>query len=181
MSSELKVDQLNTVAGGTGNISITNGVKLTGGAGSIVAPGQVIQTVRKTTDQNGHANTSSASYVDLASSALSITPKFANSMIRYSCTIYLHCQTGSTRFKWTIFRDSTDLSTLFNSTSYGEYGSGADGANNTYDCWTRFAIDFPNTTSTVSYSVQFARTAGSYSLYAHANGINEFMLEEIAQ
>ena len=43
MSSELKVDQLNTVAGGTGNISITNGVKLTGAAGSIAAPGQVIQ------------------------------------------------------------------------------------------------------------------------------------------
>ena len=32
MSSELRVDQLNTVAGGTGNISITNGVKLTGAA-----------------------------------------------------------------------------------------------------------------------------------------------------
>ena len=43
MSSELKVDQLNTVAGGTGNISITNGVKLTGAAGSIVAPGQILQ------------------------------------------------------------------------------------------------------------------------------------------
>ena len=44
MSSELRVDQLNTVAGGTGNISITNGVKLTGAAGSIATPGQVIQT-----------------------------------------------------------------------------------------------------------------------------------------
>ena len=102
-------------------------------------------------------------------------------MIRFSCSIYMHCQTGSTRFKYTIFRDSTDLSTLHSSTSYGEYGSGADTANNTYDCWTRVAIDFPNTTSAVAYSVQFARTAGSYNLYAHANGVNEFILEEIAQ
>ena len=43
MSSELKVDKLNTVAGGTGNISISDGVKLTGAAGSIVAPGQILQ------------------------------------------------------------------------------------------------------------------------------------------
>ena len=43
MTSELKVDKLNTVAGGTGNISISDGVKLTGAAGSIVAPGQILQ------------------------------------------------------------------------------------------------------------------------------------------
>jgi len=43
VTSELKVDKLNTVAGGTGNISISDGVKLTGAAGSIVAPGQILQ------------------------------------------------------------------------------------------------------------------------------------------
>ena len=177
--STLHVNKLKAAVGTT--VNVESGHKITGATGSIVIPGQVIQTVRKTTDQNGHTSSTSSSYTDVASSSLSITPKFANSMIRYSCTIYMHCQTGSTRFKWTIFRDSTDLSTLFNSTSYGEYGSGADGANNTYDCWTRYAIDFPNTTSAVTYSVQFARTAGSNALYAHANGINEFMLEEIAQ
>ena len=173
---------VNKIAARTGNtITINSGDKITGVAGSIGTPGQIIQTVRKTTDQNGHASSTSTSYTDIASSSLSITPKFANSMIRFSCSIYMHCQTNSTRFKWTIFRDSTDLSTLYNSTSYGEYGSGADTSNNTYDCWTRYAIDFPNTTSAVTYSVQFARTAGSGGLYAHANGINEFMLEEIAQ
>ena len=170
--STLHVNKLKAAVGTT--VNVESGHVLT-------QPGSVIQTVRKTTDQNGHTSSTSSSYTDVASSSLSITPKFANSMIRYSCTIYMHCQTGSTRFKWTIFRDSTDLSTLHNSTSYGEYGSGADGANNTYDCWTRYAIDFPNTTSAVTYSVQFARTAGGNALYAHANGINEFMLEEIAQ
>ena len=165
--STLHVNKLKASVGTT--VNVESGHVLT-------QPGSVIQTVRKTTDQNGHTSSTSSSYTDIASSSLSITPKFANSMIRYSCTIYMHCQTGSTRFKWTIFRDSTDLSTLHNSTSYGEYGSGADGANNTYDCWTRYAIDFPNTTSAVTYSVQFARTAGGNALYAHANGINEYYI-----
>ena len=159
--STLKVNNIDTQTGTT--ISIASGKVLT-------QPGSVIQVVRKTVDQSGHASSTSSSYTE-----------FANSMIRFSCSIYMHCQTGSTRFRYTIFRDSTDLSTLHSSTSYGEYGPGADGSVNTYDCWTRVAIDFPNTTSAVAYSVQFARTAGSLGLYAHSNGLNEFILEEIAQ
>ena len=92
----------------------------------------------------------------------------------------MQCQTGSNRFRYTIF----EIRLIYlhhSSTSYGEYGPGADGSVNTYDCWTRVAIDFPNTTSAVAYSVQFARTAGSLGLYAHSNGVNEFILEEIAQ
>tara|TARA_Y100000114_G_scaffold75915_1_gene69627 strand:- start:125 stop:640 length:516 start_codon:yes stop_codon:yes gene_type:complete len=170
--STLKVNNIDTQTGT--NIVVASGKVLS-------APGHIIQIVRKTVDQSGHASSTSSSYTDIASSSLSITPKFANSMIRYSCSIYMHCQTGSTRFRYTIFRDSTDLSTLHSSTSYGEYGPGADGSVNTYDCWTRVAIDFPNTTSAVAYSVQFARTAGSLGLYAHSNGVNEFILEEIAQ
>ena len=79
--STLKVNNIDTQTGTT--ISVASGKVLT-------QPGSVIQVVRKTVDQSGHASSTSSSYTDIASSSLSITPKFANSMIRYSCSIYMH-------------------------------------------------------------------------------------------
>lgn len=116
MSSELRVDQLNTVAGGTGNISVTNGVKLTGSAGSIAAPGQVIQIqqyylgnagvndahhTNATTSGTGqgtggfafgrvHAVTTTSTTPTASDFQVNITPTAANSLIRIEFNYYFH-------------------------------------------------------------------------------------------
>ena len=64
--STLKVNNIDTQTGTT--ISVASGKVLT-------QPGSVIQVVRKTVDQSGHSYSSSASYTDVASSSISITPK----------------------------------------------------------------------------------------------------------
>lgn len=184
MASEIIVNTIKapTTGANANKVIIPSGVTLDANAGEFKPPaGAVIQYVRKVVDQNNHAYTSSSSYVDVASSAVSITPKYANSLIKFSAKIFLHAQTGNNHNMYTVFRDSTDLSTLYNATRCGEYGSGADGAHNTYDSFVYFIHDTPNTTNSVTYSIKFKRSGGANNLYAHAQALNEFTLEEIAQ
>jgi hypothetical protein len=163
MSSTLYVDSLIEKTSG-------NGVHI---------PGHVIQVVKKVVDQSSHSNMVSTSYLDITNSALSITPKYTNSIIRFTCSIYLHAQPGC-QFGYSLFRDSTDLSSLYNSGKFGSYGPGGT-SDPTYDRFHAVMSDTPNTTSATTYSIRFYREAGSASLYVHSNGINEFYLEEIAQ
>ena len=157
---------------------VNNLVEKTSGNG-VHIPGHVIQVVRKVVDQSSHSNMVSTSYLDITNSAISITPKYNNSIIRFTCSIYLHVQPGC-QFGYSLFRDSTDISSLYNSIKHGTYGPGGT-ADPTYDRFHAAMSDTPNTTSAITYSVRFYRESGSQSLYVHSNGINEFYLEEIAQ
>lgn len=186
MASIVSVEQIKGLsAGSTPNtITIPAGQTLSIAdklAYSNMPVGTVIQKVRKVVDQPSHANTSSSSYVDIANSAISITPKFNNSIILFSCSIYAHAQTGSPHLEYTLFRDSTDVSSSYSSSKHGTYSPGTDAADNTYDRFNALMSDTPNTTNSITYSIRFRRSSGSNDLYIHSNGINEFYLEEIAQ
>lgn len=130
----------------TGNITLAAGKTLTGAAGSIVAPGQVVQTVVSST--NTPVSIASSSFVS-TNHAVTITPKFSNSKILL--TVFGgHGWNGNNVNKvrvFTIYRGSTDL------------GHGTGGI------WTHYCnaynaqphagsvLDSPNTTSATTYTV----------------------------
>ena len=72
-----KIQGLATAASPT-TVQIASGHKLTGAAGSIVAPGSIIQTVSTFSETN--FSTSSGTFVQLGVT-LAITPQFATSKI----------------------------------------------------------------------------------------------------
>ena len=78
--STLKVNTIQPESGST--INIPSGNKLTGAAGSIVAPGSVIQVVSTTID--GQTTTSSTSTYASTPTAATITPTSATSKILVS-------------------------------------------------------------------------------------------------
>lgn len=82
MTSELRVDQLNTVAGGTGNIVIPTGVKLVGtDGGSVYAPGSVIQVASTTKTDTFTTTAGQGSPAAITGLTVDITPKFNTSKI----------------------------------------------------------------------------------------------------
>lgn len=113
MTSELRVDQLNTVAGGTGNIVIPTGVKLVGtDAGAISAPGGILQiqstTVRTITTVSGVTDPAGAG-ANLGLS-VSITPKASGSYFYVTCDIGVATTTSAQTWAIGLFRNSTKLS-----------------------------------------------------------------------
>ena len=140
-----KIQGLATSATPT-TVEIASGHKLSGAAGSIVAPGQVIQTVVSST--NTPVTIASSSFVDTGH-AVTITPKFSTSKILLTC-FGGHAWNGNNSNKvrcFTIYRGSTDL------------GHGTGGI------WTHYCnaynaqphagsvLDSPNTTSSTTYTV----------------------------
>ena len=132
----------------TGNITLASGKTLTGAAGSIVAPGQVIQTV--VSQFNAPTSIATASFTSTGHS-VTITPKFATSKILLTC-FGGHAWNGNNSNKvrcFTIYRGSTDL------------GHGTSGL------WTHYCnafnaqphagsvLDSPNTTSATTYTTYF--------------------------
>lgn len=139
----------NTIQAATGTtLNIASGNILTGAAGSIVAPGQVIQTV--VSQFNTPTSISTASFTSTGHS-VTITPKSATSKVLLTC-FGGHAWNGNNSNKvrcFTIYRDSTDL------------GHGTAGL------WTHYCnaynaqphagsvLDSPNTTSATTYTVYF--------------------------
>ena len=155
MSSELRVDQLNTVAGGTGNISITNGVKLTGAAGSIATPGQVIQT--KSFVLTSTTSSTSSSFVDTGLE-LAITPSLTSSKILI--TGFLNCSGSYFKSYIILLRDSTPLSIGDTASNRPRVYAATNPGDTGWDAYNVTAIplnflDSPNTTSSVTYKTQY--------------------------
>jgi hypothetical protein len=147
MEHNVSTLKTNTIQAATGTtLNIATGHKLSGAAGSIVAPGQVVQTVVSST--NTPVSIASSSFVS-TNHAVTITPKFSNSKILL--TVFGgHAWNGNNVNKvrvFTIYRGSTDL------------GHGTGGI------WTHYCnafnaqphagsvLDSPNTTSATTYTV----------------------------
>ena len=152
---------VNKIAARTGNtITINSGDKISGDAGSIIAPGNIIQVI------NGPANaarvsSSSTSYVDSAITA-TIIPKFATSkiLVRYNAImlnsnnyyIYTRVVRNIDGGSFGVINANEDDMTLDGYTDTASwFMSGHE------------ALDSPNTTGTCIYKVQF-RSANSANL-----------------
>tara|TARA_B100001057_G_scaffold384089_1_gene390478 strand:- start:637 stop:1188 length:552 start_codon:yes stop_codon:yes gene_type:complete len=182
--STLFVNNLNTASGST--ITVPTGKVVVGtDAGTFKQPGNSIQLVRNQVNQGSHANSDSTSFFTIGNSVVTITPKYSNSLIRLVFSMYLHIQTGSPYYAYTVFRaisggGTTNLG-LASGSQIGMIAEGADTTDNGYQRFHLELYDAPSTTSATTYTLQFKRTSGSNGLYAHSGGRNEFIAEEIAQ
>jgi len=133
----------------------------------------------------GHWSSSSSSYIEISSMNVNIVPKYANSRIYVIAEWFVHAQTGSPYMDWTFFRtlsggSATNIAGAGLNSKMGEYASGADGSDNTYDRLHCSFIDSThNSTSQINYSYRMKKYSGSNNFYAHSNGQNYMHAYEI--
>tara|TARA_B100002019_G_scaffold103475_1_gene89068 strand:+ start:494 stop:1075 length:582 start_codon:yes stop_codon:yes gene_type:complete len=156
----------NTIQAATGTtLNITSGHKLTGAAGSIVAPGQVVQVVQ--TVYNGQATYSnSGSTSDITGMTVTITPKSASNKVMITCQLSYSTNTDGCGNLIILLRGSTVLGGQTNGTSVnGWFGlinnnGQANGAGQLYMAGGEF-LDSPNTTSATTYKLQHHGVGGT--------------------
>ena len=167
---------VNKIAARTGNtITINSGDKISGDAGSIIAPGQVIQLVQQQT--NTVFSTTSSSYVDTGFAA-SITPKFSSSKIYVIAGLNMYNNTTNGVSSTTLYRGGSRVS---DSATYGHaYGYSNAGAHVHHHTFTY--LDSPNTTSSTEYKIYIscASNGGTLSMCIN-NSSSTLTLMEIAQ
>ena len=170
--------------GETGNtITIPSGNKLVAAAGGISAPGTVVQCqnvyVTDRSSQSIVRNESDASATNITGMTLNVTPKFANSKMIIQarwCGEFSSVASAGWNNMFVIQRDNVPVS-LPNRTgtltvghmpaSMGYYA--ADNDSTMENCmWD--TVDFPNTTSQVTYTAAiYSGWATGYTLYNNRN------------
>lgn len=145
----------------------TNTITLPASTGTVVttgtpAIGNVIQVVQATTTTG--SSTTSATYVTTGFSA-SITPKFSSSKIMVIVGGNIDNQTSGIQGDFNIYRGSTPLSTNGFTMGYNASARTQMPMHINY-------LDSPSTTSSTTYTLYFAVSAGSGSLtFNGASGI----------
>lgn len=140
MTSIIKVDQIQTAAGG---------VPTAADLGLNVS-GTVLQVV--TSRPVGATTFSSGSYTDATGFSVSITPKFSNSLIIINITAqtFMNNTTVNSAQDYRLLRDSTTVV----SSVWTNYLNRADYTADFYPPFVLFQQDTPSTTSTVVYKLQ---------------------------
>ena len=140
-----KIQGLSTAAAPT-TVEIASGHKLTGAAGSIAAPGQILQLVQQ--QSNTVFSTTSTSYVDTGFAA-SITPKFSSSKIYVIAGLNMYNNATNGVSSTTLYRGGSRIS---DSATYGHaYGYSNSGSHVQHHTFTY--LDSPNTTSSTEYKI----------------------------
>ena len=141
---------VNKIAARTGNtITINSGDKITGAAGSIVAPGQILQVVTAT-DSTERTTTSNSFVAASNTLSVSLTPSSASNKVFVTCSLSYGSPSNTYSMFITIFRNSTDLSGVNNG-----FGNLFSGSSYNYAHATLQVLDSPNTTSSVTYQPYF--------------------------
>lgn len=167
---------VNKIAARTGNtITINSGDKISGAAGSIVSPGNVIQVVSTNVSYTYLATTSS-SFINYPALDTSITPKFASSkilvMMSCDCETYEN-NSQDCQQRQVIYRGGSAVS---REAYIRQYDYGGSGSLQVATC-TINHFDSPNTTSSTSYQVYFKKVSGDSAAIFGGN----MTLMEIAQ
>ena len=162
--------EVNEIAGRSGtSISVASGHKISGAAGSIVAPGQVIQTVSTTVGTE--ASFTSSSFF-ASTTSVSITPTSSSSKILVTAILPLQCATSGI-IHYTIYRGSTNLGN-------NDFGRFYDNVNRDNQA-TMTILDSPSTTSATTYAV-YLRASGGGTHYSNINNAKSTIVaQEIAQ
>ena len=133
----------NTIQAATGTtINVASGQVLT-------QPGSIIQVVRNQDNTtNARTNSTSSSYFDVAIWTASITPKFANSIIRIDACAAGLIRGATNQISLKLLRDST---TVVETTRwlFTEQGGTWEACNSAFT-----GYDSPNTTSAITYKIQ---------------------------
>ena len=147
--STLTVQNIQGSSSSSNTINVASGHKISGAAGSIVAPGQILQVVTAT--DSTERTTTSTSFVAASNTlSVSITPSSASNKIFVTCSMSYGSPTGTHSIFLTLFRDSTNL---------GEptrgFGNLFSGSSYNYAHATLQILDSPNTTSAITYQPYF--------------------------
>jgi len=151
-------DTIKFSTGGVERMQITN----SGVTGTGIGAGKILQVVSAT--KTDVQSTTSTSYVDITGLSLNITPSATSSKILLTGMVVIHHSLYTAFVR--ILRDSTEI---------GTSGTGSNSAYIVYNLNENAnqsrAINFldsPNTTSQVTYKLQFKRDGGS-TLYINAH------------
>ena len=162
---------VNKIAARTGNtITVNSGDKISGAAGSIVAPGQVIQTL--TAAKLDVFSTTSQSYVDIPNMTITITPSSTSSKILFSWNLTYGINGDIAHAYVMAMRGSTNILV-----------AAADGGNRTeathvlnpyagsgtHHVVNGVFLDSPSTTSATVYKLQLKSSNGT-AIYINRSG-----------
>ena len=175
--SSLTVQNIQGSASSSNTINVASGHKISGAAGSIIAPGQVIQTVYSQITSS--ETTTSNSYVDTGLH-VTITPKYSSSKILIRASVCLYQPNNAGAASVTVKRGSTNLSSASYGFGYIYIASGGGHVNQTPIEF----LDSPSTTSATTYRVQISTGVGVNlgTAYISVNGtVSSITLMEIAQ
>ena len=173
--STLTVQNIQGSSSSSNTINVASGHKISGAAGSIVAPGQVIQLVQQQT--NTQFSTTSNPYVDTGFAA-SITPKFSSSKIYVIAGLNMYNNATNGVSSTTLYRGGSRIS---DSATYGHaYGYSNSGSHVQHHTFTY--LDSPNTTSSTEYKIYIScvTNGGTLSICIN-NSSSTLTLMEIAQ
>ena len=170
MAGTLTVQNLQgpTSGANANKVIIPSGQTLDASEGFIPPTGSVVQTVRMTPTSTTQTTTST-SYVK-SNLALSITPKYANSLIKIEMSCVL--LNTNVELNLRLFRNGTDISLFTN--IHGDYdGSG------TYTTTALMYTDLPNSTSSTEYALYMRLPSSSGTGYVYRE--QHMLLTEIKQ
>ena len=184
--STLTVQNIQGSSSSSNTINVASGHKISGAAGSIVAPGAVIQFQHVNFTNN--ITVSSSTFTDITGGTLTITPKFASSkiFILIDGAVYVsassnnYCYCGSKIIRGS----STEVSALNMTDGNGPYTYGYGGPSSIGQFDARHwysAVDSPNTTSATTYKIQAARYGTGSVVYNNGGGSSNIIAMEIAQ
>ena len=166
--SSLTVQNIQGSASSSNTINVASGHKISGAAGSIVAPGHVLQVV-STSAETETAFTSSSFFA--TSTSVSITPTSTSSKILVTAAMPLQCATSGI-IHFTLYRGSTNLAA-------GSFGRYYDNVNRDNQGNMTF-LDSPSTTSATTYAVYLKATGGGTHYYNINNAKSTIVAQEIA-
>ena len=174
--STLKVNTIQPESGST--INIPSGNKLTGVAGSIAAPGSVIQVVSTTVQ--AQTTTTSQNTFDATSTAATITPTSATSKILVSVSSGLFWLNGSGGASATIYRNGSNIhpNNMYFVRTYPVTSPGSK----IQTTGPMSYLDSPASTSALTYTVYVVATwGGTVQWGSNGNDCATMTLQEIAQ
>ena len=168
--SSLTVQNIQGSASSSNTINVASGHKISGAAGSIVAPGQVIQTL--TAAKTDVFSTTSQSFVDIPTMTITITPSSTSSKILFSWNLtygingdiahaYVMAMRGSTN----LLVADDDGANRTEATHVLNLGAGS-GAHPVVN---GVFLDSPNTTSATVYKLQLKSSNGT-AIYINRSG-----------
>ena len=164
----------NTIQAATGTtVSIASGNKISGDAGAIVVPGQVLQV--QSALKTDHFSSSSTSFVDVTGLTVDITPSSTSSKVLVTAHLGAVSGGGAHAQLFGFARDSTVIGQSTSSATtlagFGQY-HGNNAAHFTPMSFQM--LDSPNTTSQVTYKVQFKTTGSTTYLNRWASNDSQF-------
>ena len=166
---------VNKIAARTGNtITINSGDKISGAAGSIIAPGQVLQVV--STAKTDVFSSSSTSFTDVTGLSVAITPSSSSNKILVSVH-FTAAATGANSPRFNLVRDSTTIAqpsgSVPSSLQLNTAGS-TDGRMGSI-----VFLDSPSTTSETTYKLQGRTDGNSFVVNRRGDSANKTSISTI--